>query len=192
MPRLSFEAFRAQTGATGSSPGRQVGSADRSATTGLRFRQEAIIDFMLLNPAATNIRVAQHFGFSLAHLSTLMRSDAFTRELAARRASIRQRVEETTIERLRGLANASIANMHKQVTEDPAVPLAEVRETCSMALQFMGYSTNSVAANGREGSGPVQINIISSEDLALARERIRGRNGAPSHTIDADPAVDAA
>lgn len=140
----------------------------------MSFRHDAIIDYMLLHPGKRMIDIAEHFGVSPAYLSTLRHSDNFSRELDARRARIAEKVEETTVARIRGLADSSLDIQRRRIESDPNIPIGEVRESCKMALEALGYSRSSSEGERRSMTN-IQINI-SKEDLEIARSRIRSRS----------------
>lgn len=158
--------------------GRPIGSTASDRTeSGLRFGQEAVIDYLLLHPMATQRELAAHFGRSPQYMQILLGSDDFKHELLARRRAISEVVERTTITRLRDLADRSIDKMEERIRRDPNLPMGEVRETCSMALKALGYGAP--MPQNPYASSHVQVNVISKEALEDARSLMRLRRTDP-------------
>lgn len=137
----------------------------------LRIWHEALIDYMLLHPGVTHTDLARKFEVSEQYVGNVTRSDAFQRELAARRASLTEHVQATITERLHGLFHKSVDKMEKQLQIDPNISHGETRETMKAALEGLGYSSGG-ASGSREPSNQTVNILISKEDLANARNSI--------------------
>lgn len=171
--RPSFASFSTASLSEQRVPSRQKGSlaADRDER-GLRVWQDALIDFMLLNPSAARTDLARKFEVTEAHITHVMKSDSFQRELASRRASLTAAVERTISERLHGLFHRSVDKMEKQLELDSNISHGEVRETMKSALDGLGYSSGGASRGENKAQNTVNI-LITKEDLEVARGSIR-------------------
>lgn len=110
---------------------------------------DAVIDFVITNPAATYREIAGAFGYTPEGIGIICRSDAFKARYEARKDAlvdpiIRQSVEE----RLQGLAHASIDILQRKLatSDDPKLALAAL-DASTKASQY--------GARGGVTGGPV-------------------------------------
>lgn len=99
---------------------------------------DAVIDFVITNPAATYREIAGAFGYTPEGIGIICRSDAFKARYEARKDAlvdpiIRQSVEE----RLQGLAHASIDILQRKLatSDDPKLALAAL-DASTKAAQY--------------------------------------------------------
>ena len=153
----------------------------------MKWWHESVIDWMLLNPGKHIRDAAPHFNVSENYMYLLTESDMFKSRFAERRKELIGEVHRSTIERAKGLGDACIDLLSDRIArEREVIALSEVRETAELALRVAGYGVGS----GRNGTQPtaVQVNIITSEDLARARELMRQRRAITVEQDD-EPAV---
>lgn len=115
---------------------------------------DAILDFVITNPAATYREIAGAFGYSPEGIGIICRSDSFKARLEARKADlvdpiIRQSVEE----RLTGMAHASLDILQRKLATS---------EDANLALKALDSVTKHTAAaygarNGQPVGGPTFV-----------------------------------
>jgi hypothetical protein len=99
---------------------------------------DAIIDFVITNPASTYREIAGAFGYTPEGIGIICRSDAFKARYETRKGDlvdpiIRQSVED----RLQGLAHASIDILQRKLatSDDPKLALAAL-DAATKATQY--------------------------------------------------------
>lgn len=119
----------------------------------IAYSHDAMIDFIMVNPRATQIEIAAHFGYTKQWVSKLFCSDAFQARLAERRQDlIDPTIVATVDEKLSTLANQSldvlIAKMDTSNNFDQALKVAE------LSTKALGYGAKQV------GQANVQNNFV--------------------------------
>lgn len=141
-----------------------------------------IIDYVLLNPAATQQEIGDHFGYTRETVNLVMNSDLFQAKLEERREEFRAKVDGTAIDRLEGkiagLAEDSVDLLRDKIQQERAIiGLDATRETAEMALKALGYGAPKISKTVNNNT---QVVVVSKDDLARARERIIGPAALPS------------
>lgn len=136
----------------------------------LSWWHESIVDWMVMNPDQSLAACAISFNVSPPWLSRIINSGVFKERLAHRRESHSDNISHTLIEKIQGLAELGIEALTERIaTERDTIPLPELRAASELALNAMGYSPK-VGPGVRAGTPSVQINIVSSEALTMARQ----------------------
>ncbi len=137
----------------------------------------AIIDWMVANPGRRLRDCAEHFDKSQAWLSTVINSDMFKAQLAARKESFQQVHDFGLIEKQTEVANLGfdilIDAMKKKRDAIPIDTLVKISDT---AMQRLGYGVKPPVA-----APSVQVNLmnqqvhapVTAEALEAARNRVR-------------------
>lgn len=152
----------------------------------LRPRHHSIMDFMLANPRAPYGAVAAEFGVTQAWLSTVINSDIFRAQLAARRSLMDDHVNRDIVTRLQTLAKKGLTEM-EAILDDEEVSASTKLEVAKTSLTALGYL-------GNKGASPVQVNIQTnnqtniqtrSDILQAARDRLQAQalDRAASHGL---------
>lgn len=161
----------------------------------LSWWHESIIDWMLLNPQGRLADAAVHFTVTQAWLSIIVNSDLFRARLTIRRAEMANEVGSTVIEKLSGIAGQALESIAEKIEKEKTkIPLGELRETATMALEALGYGAKSAGpqnANVYNFNGPTHV---SRDVLESARQRMRlvGARAADEPVLDrpvAQPAL---
>ena len=144
--------------------------AEGLGVVALSNKHEMIMNWMLVNPDKSLRECADTFGISQSWLSTLIHSDIFQAQLAARHEGIRARIADTIPQKMRVAADIGIQKLAEKLeeSEDPDFIL----DATDKLLHRMGYAPARVGAPApQSGSGNVQNNFyVSAGDLAQARE----------------------
>lgn len=100
-----------------SNPGRPVGMENRKT----HITHDAIIDFLIANPRATQEEIARAFGYkSRVSISIIMGSDAFQARYLKRRGDLVDPIVAATVEdRLRGIAHRSAEIVAERLEQAP-------------------------------------------------------------------------
>ena len=134
-------------------------------------KHDAIMDFMIANPATPLRDVAANFQISQSWLSSLIYSDAFQIQLKSKQVEV---FEETVIPlraKVVGVAHAAVEKLGEKIdkSEDPAFIL----ETTDKVLHRLGWAPQRLTKDG-----PSQTNIqqnfyvADKETLSRAREKM--------------------
>lgn len=136
---------------------------------------EALAEYIIMNPSATKKQAAEFFGVTPQAVILVTGSDMFKHFLARRMQSLRDRVDQTAMDRLQGkvavVAEQALDVLAEKIElERSNLGIDAVRESAEMALKALGFGT---AKSSPQSPVTVQFNITSA-DLASARELMRG------------------
>lgn len=138
----------------------------------IAYSHDAMIDFIMVNPRATQIEIAAHFGYTKQWVSKLFCSDAFQARLAERRQDlIDPTIIATVDEKLKTLANQSldvlITKMETSNNFDQALKTAE------LATKALGYGAKQVGSNNVQNNFVVALpeKSASTEDWLKTQGR---------------------
>lgn len=138
---------------------------------------DAIIDYLLAHPGATQREVAAHIRRGEPWVSHVMRSDAFLDHYRARRAVLDVTVADGVKSRLAAVvdrtANVIIDRLDKNplgVTLDQA---ASILDKASARLGFGQPAAVAPGVNVTVGGGQTAVFVASPEQIAHARDRLR-------------------
>lgn len=104
----------------------------------LRYSHEAMVDYLIANPAASQNELASLFDVSVGWISRIINSDAFQAFLASRKAELLDPVLAQSIEeQLRGLVSQSVEVLSEKLsaTKNPEIAIKAL-EIGSKALGF--------------------------------------------------------
>ena len=149
----------------------------RLRTRKMRWWYEALADFMLAHPSATQNEIAAHFGRAVSTISTVVNTDAFKAYLRARRAEYHATLNEAVKTRLLNVAEKSLdAILEKLEKKRDTLPLDVLNRTTESTLRALGYGQSaspSVVVNNNPGA-PAQVAVtVSLDDLEAARAALR-------------------
>ncbi len=142
----------------------------------LSWWHESIIDWMLLRPEGRLGDCAREFDVTQSWLSIIVNSDLFRARLAIRRAELAGEIGATVIDRLSGIAGQALESIAEKIEKERTkLPIGELRETASMALNALGYGAKSGPPPMHSGNvynfhGPTHV---SRDVLESARQSMR-------------------
>lgn len=136
--------------------------------------------WLLQNPGPRlSSRCAEHFGYSLPWISTIINSDAFRARLSDVQALADAAVAIDIPAKLRGVAGLALDALAEQLDEaakdGSMVHRGFVAETADMALHRLGYAPQKAAPTL---VGQLTVNqknnfvSVAASDLALARQHL--------------------
>jgi len=129
----------------------------------LSYRHEAILDWLILNPAKSQRECALALGYTEAWLSQVINSNLFQARLAMLQQEKRECGIFTIAEKLAGLADAAIEKTIKsvEVSADPAFVLS----AAEVALKRLGY--------GAKVPTPVSATQVNHTTIIATQEGLR-------------------
>lgn len=149
----------------------------------INWWHEQISDWMLLYPDKNLSDCADYFGVTQSWLSSVRNSDLFKEFHRLRMEQHRAEVSGTVIERAEGVAKLSLEVLHERIEKERQdIGLGIVKDTAAMALQALGYSSRS--GNGPASDVNVNVNVVSSDVLERARNKMKLINGGEEDTSD--------
>lgn len=143
-----------------------------SASSKPKVWHEMLVDFFLLNPTATNIEAAEQFDVTDITIGRVKNSDMFQMIYRQRRQEFEERVNGTAIERLKGkiagTAEVAIDLLRDKIEKEREVlGIDATADATDMLLKHLGF-----AAPQKAQQTNVNVTVVSSSDLAEARERM--------------------
>lgn len=142
----------------------------------IRYTHEAMVDLILENPWISQGQLAAHFGYSQGWISTVITSDAFQAQLAARREElIDPELRATLQERFQALTAQSLRILQEKLSR----PAEQVPD--NLALRAAELGAKALGIGGNASTQPV---ILTSEErLASLAHRLIALRGAPSQQV---------
>ncbi len=122
----------------------------------VRYTHDAMIDFILANPAASQGEIAKVFGYTQAWVSRVINSDAFNKRLAERKDDlIDPTIIMTAEERLRTLMVTATNRIQEKLEQ----PLAQAG-VVDTALKALDLSTRALGYGARPQNVALQQNFV--------------------------------
>ncbi len=131
-------------------------SPERPQVDKVRYTHEAMIDLMISNPGISQNAIAKHFGYSASWVCTILASDAFQMQLAARRHElVDPQITASIEERFKALANASVDRLLEHLTQPAVQSDPEVMiKAAALGAKALGLG----------GNAPQKQIVISTDD----------------------------
>jgi hypothetical protein len=151
----------------------------RKATRRMRWWYEALADYMMANPKATQNEIAAHFGRAVSTISTIVNTDAFTAYMRQRREAHAATLDHSVREKLLGVADKGLGLILEQFEKKrDTIPLETLQRSVDSTLKSLGFGATSAP------SAHVQVNVnpaaptvvavpVSVQDLQDARAALR-------------------
>lgn len=141
----------------------------------LRYTHEAIADFLIANPMASQGDVARFFEYSEPWLSQIIHSDAFQayyRRLAQERGVI---AVHSLPDKISGLAALALEKATDRLASGTASE-SFINDTMETTLKALGYLGSGNGSNNGAGAPQQHMHVhVDAEALAEARERAARR-----------------
>jgi hypothetical protein len=136
-------------------------------------QHDAIIDFLIANPAMKKSDVARHFGVSAPWLSVVIHSDVFQVKLKEKSQDVFDTVVVPLRDELLGVARVGVEKLGEAMEHASAVSDKEfIADTTDSILKNLGYSPRS-AAPSPQPAAQVNVTVVDAGTLAAAREKMR-------------------
>lgn len=154
--------------------------------SGLKHWHIQIVDYLLVNPSATNKDIAKFFNVHPQWVGSVRNADAFQEYYAKRMETHQSFVSEELVSKMQGLASRALDKMVEKIDAD-AVSVSQLQTAADMSLKALGYGAKPVTINST-GSGTVNVMSVSSETLEAARAKMHARRKANSEALGQNPA----
>lgn len=149
-----------------------------NAIARVRYTHDAMIDLIIANPAISQGKIAEHFGYTQAWVSRVFNSDAFQQRLALRKADIVDPALTLSIEeRLKALASKSL---------DVVLDKLHTTNNVDLAMKALELSTKSLGYGARQSNVTMQNNfVVALPSKAVSAESWAEQNGGRTVTVAA-------
>jgi hypothetical protein len=148
-------------------------------------KHDAILDYLLANPATRLGDVARHFGVSQPWLSVIVHSDVFQARLQEKSQDMFHGTVVPLREQLLGVAHVGVEKLGEALENASAISDKEfIADTTDSILKNLGYSPRSAAPGSSPPAVVNNVMVVDRDTLAEAREKMRG-------IPDPRPALDA-
>lgn len=146
-----------------------------------------IVDYLLVNPSATNKQIGEHFSMHPLWVGKVRNTDAFREYYQMRMADHRSFMDETIVAKMQGVAAKALDKMSEKM-DNGDVAMGQLQTAADMSLKALGYGQKGVGVNvSVSGSGNVQVMSVPSETLERARRKLAERRAANTKEISASP-----
>jgi len=148
------------------------------------LKHEAIAQYMLANPTATQNEVAVAFNLTVSWLSIIVNSQAFQEYVAKLNEEILQSQVIPLRDKLLGVSHLAVEKLGKAVadSQDPSFLLAAADKT----LHRLGYAPKSGGETVTPGQLNVQQNIFVADKGSLEEARALMHNVAVLQTLNTE------
>ena len=126
----------------------------------LRYSHEALIDLMIAQPTLTQNQLADRFGYTPAWISTIITSDAFQAQLAARRKAVVDPILCATVEeQFKAVTQRSLTILQEKLNR-PAVEIPD-----QLAIQSLAIAAKAAGFGARTDlpQSPVSVHVHLNE-----------------------------
>lgn len=128
---------------------------------------EALADFYIQYPQASNSQTAVHFNVSPQWVSIVKNSDSFKELMRTRRAAHSELVSVSVINKVEALAEQAIDELADQISRKD-LPVEHVKDIAAMSLKAMGFG----GGDGQRGPSTVVNVNVDREALMEARAKL--------------------
>lgn len=154
----------------------------------LSHMHEAIMNWMLVNPARPLRECAAFFGVTQAWLSCIIHSGCFQARLKEKQDAIFNTAALDITTKLGALADVGVEKLQEQLetSENPKF----IKEVTEMALTKLGFGTPRPAAGAVSGQNVQQNNfyVASQADLVAARKMLTQEPSSPAPAVPVEAA----
>lgn len=153
---------------------------------GLKPWHIRIVDFMVANPHAKIVDIAEEFRVTPQWMSRLMKTDAFEEYYRRRMEDHQGLVGEEIISRMQSVAVRSLDELHHRLDNEPEkVSFDHIRAAADSTLKALGYTTSKPTVFAAK----VEQNVIYSaprEAVERAREKLANHMKTNTEKLSAD------
>lgn len=149
---------------------------EQKANRRLNWWYEAMADFLIANPTATNKQIATAFDRSETTITLVKNSDAFKAYLRQRRQEFIQEHDAAVRAKQLGIVETSMDVMLRVLEKkQDTIPLAQLAEIVDKGLTRLGYGTAPAGTNVQVNvNNPApQVVAVGVDDLRAAQQAMR-------------------
>lgn len=149
----------------------------RKATRKMRWWYEALADYMMANPNATQNEIAAHFKRATSTISTIINTDAFKAYMSQRRREHVSVLDASVRDKMLKVADKSMELILEQLeVKRTSIPIDTLQRTVDSTLKSLGYGVAApgVNVNVNSGGGNTLVAVaVGVDDLERARTALR-------------------
>lgn len=123
------------------------------------YTHEAMIDYLITNPACTQREIAEHFGYSIQWINKVINSDAFNVVLSARKEKMVNPLVASITENLNLVARKSMERVSDKL--DGPHTLEDAIKAMEVATKALGYGTAKTDIKVSNSNYVVQLPPVS-------------------------------
>lgn len=155
---------------------------------GLKPWHMRIVDFMLLNPHAKIVDIAENFRVTPEWMGQLMKTDAFVEYYRQRMAEHQSLIGVMVVQKMQSVASKSLDVMSEKLDKGE-LTFGQVKEAAELALKGLGYTSNvaPMQVNVNTGNGGETTVTVESDMVSRARAKLRARMKENSEDLSHDP-----
>lgn len=135
---------------------------------------ERVVDYMIGNPAAKIVNIAEHFGVTPQWIGRLLKTDAFVEYYEQRLRDHQDLVSVEIVTRMQSVATTALDFVTEKI-KSKEVGVDVALDAADLALKGLGYTAKapmSVKVKSGEG-GTTNVVVVSSGDVAKARAKLQ-------------------
>lgn len=154
----------------------------RKATRKMRWWYEAMADFMMANPNATQNEIAANFNRAVGTVSTIINSDAFKAYLRQRRSVHVEALDQSVRTKMLTVADRGFDLILDRFDKKrDSIPLETIQKLTETALKASGYGQLNAPGVSVTVNAPTTVPVsVSLADLQAAQQALRN---AQSHSL---------
>lgn len=159
----------------------------RAHLNSLKHWHCVIVDYLLVNPSATNKQIGEYFSMHPLWVGRVRNADAFKEYYHLRMNEHRGFMDETIVAKMQGVASKALDKISDKM-DNGDVAMGQLQSAAELSLKALGYGQKasgvSVSVNG---SGDVQVMSVPSDALEKARQKLAERRAENTKDISANP-----
>lgn len=134
----------------------------------IKYRYEAIIDYMLANPNMKQGEIARELGYTQAWFSQIVTSDGFRSRYSARRIALNEEQERQISAKLVDMANKASDRVIEELNKGEDCDASFALDAATRALRSIGFGAPVGRPAHAQGSPPALGSNDASPDAATA------------------------
>lgn len=162
----------------------------RPDTPKLRWWHEALADYWLANPTASNIEAAKFFNRAPATISAIKNTDAFRAYFQSRQLEQRADLDAAVKSRMMGVAFTALDALHAKLqSKRDTLSVTELTKTLDTVANLSGTGPKAIGGVTVNVNQPTQQTLIapvSMSDLEEARRALRAHQASLNPVIDGE------
>ncbi len=142
-------------------------------SNGLKPWHERVVDFMVMNPHAKIVDIANAFGVTPVWVGRLLKTDAFVSYYKARMSDHQDVIGQQIVHKMQSVAVKALDKMAEKLVGGD-LTFGQVKDAVDTTLKGLGYTSNVGATHVNvQASGHVQATVMVQADaVARAREKL--------------------
>lgn len=153
---------------------------------GLKPWHARIVDYMILNPHAKIVDIAQSFGVTSVWVGKLIKTDAFREYYNRRMIDHQDLIGTTIVAKMQSVAVKALDKMADKIDKE-ALTFGQVKDAVDTTLKGLGYTSNGAGMNVNVKPGGEVTVAIGSDVVAAARQKLAARMRENTEQLTTNP-----